>query len=81
MPVTPTVFERAIDQRLYDVLIEVHTLDGNVAEKISEAAALIADGADVNVKAVTTNSAGSPRLQSSGGMRQAPSLTISNNGA
>lgn len=54
MPVTPTVFERAIDQRLYDVLIEAHTLDGNVAEKISEAAALIADGADVNAKAVTS---------------------------
>lgn len=54
MPITPTVFERAIDQRLYDVLIEAHTLDGNVAEKISEAAALIADGADVNAKAVTS---------------------------
>ncbi len=54
MPITPTVFERPIDQRLYDVLIETHTLDGNVAEKISEAAALIADGADVNAKAVTS---------------------------
>mgnify|MGYP004660339395 FL=1 len=54
MPVTPTVFERPIDQRLYDVLTEAHTQDGNVAEKISEAAALIADGADVNAKAVTS---------------------------
>lgn len=54
MPVTPTVFERPIDQHLYDVLIEAHTQDGNVAEKISEAAALIADGADVNAKAVTS---------------------------
>lgn len=54
MPITPTVFERPIDQRLYDVLIEAHTPDGNVAKKVSEAAALITDGADVNAQAVTS---------------------------
>lgn len=54
MPITPTVFKRPIDQRLYDVLIEAHSYDGNIAEKINAAAALIADGADVNAKAVTS---------------------------
>lgn len=49
-----TVFERPIDQRLYDCLIQAHSYDGNVAEKINEAAALIADGADVNTRAVSS---------------------------
>ena len=49
-----TVFERPIDQRLYDCLIQAHSYDGNVAEKISEAAALLAKGADVNVQAVSS---------------------------
>lgn len=53
MPITPTVFERPIDQRLYDVLIQARTL-GNVSEKINEATALIAGGADVNAQAVTS---------------------------
>lgn len=54
MPITPTVFKRPIDQRLYDVLIEAHSYDGNIAEKINAAAALIADGANVNAQAVSS---------------------------
>lgn len=55
MPQPATVFERPIDQCLYEVLIEAHTHEGNVAEKIREATALIADGANVNAEAKSSN--------------------------
>ena len=51
---SPAVFERPIDQRLFDTLRRAHSYEGNIAEKINEAAALIADGADVNAEAASS---------------------------